>query len=341
MRNSLYIMRMLQSKEPATLHNIEILERQVNHVVRMVDDLMDVARLERGKVVLRQKVVDLNHVVASAVENCLQVARQRGHQVGMHFAPQALLAYADEVRIEQIVSNLVTNAAKFSRQPDEIRVETLAQDESAIIAVTDHGIGFDPSLAETLFDPFLQANPTLERSAGGLGLGLTIVRRLAELHGGSVSAKSAGPGKGSRFEVRLPLARAAQPQQREAYRPPTQAKRHRVVVVEDNPDIRETFRLLITMWGHEVFLAEDGPSGVDSVLRLKPDVALIDVGLPEMNGYEVARTIRRTIPARDLRLVAVTGYGQPSDREMAIEAGFDAHLLKPVAPEILEKMLAE
>lgn len=341
MRNSLYMMRMLKDKDPMALKNIEILERQVNHVVRMVDDLMDVARLERGKVVLQKKSVDLNQAVSAAVEGCLPAARERRHQITMHFASGALPAQADDVRIEQIVSNLVTNALKFSRPSDEIRVETLAEDDCAVIRVQDKGIGFEPGTAETLFDPFLQANPTIERSTGGLGLGLTIVRRLAELHGGSVRASSEGPGKGSCFEVRIPMAEPPPEQRLETSRPADQPKRRRVVVIEDNPDIRETFRMLMTMWGHEVFLAEDGPAGVDCVLRMKPDVAFVDVGLPQMNGYEVARALRKATPSGGPRLVAVTGYGQPSDRKMAFDAGFDAHLLKPVMPETLEKLLAE
>jgi signal transduction histidine kinase/CheY-like chemotaxis protein len=340
MRNSIYLMRATQ-QDPLALRNIDILDRQVKHVVRMVDDLMDVARLERGKVVLQRTPVDLNAIVAAVVESCMPMVQERGHRISLNLAPNSLLANADEVRIEQIITNLITNAVKFTRQPDEIRVETSALDGYATIRVTDRGIGFDPAAAESLFDPFLPAHPTLERTAGGLGLGLTIVKRLAELHGGSVHARSEGPGRGATFEFRMPLAPgAAATAPHKVSTPALPPHRQRVVVVEDNPDIRETFHMLLTMWGHEVFLAEDGPSGLDCVLRTKPDVALIDVGLPEMNGYDVARAIRREIPATKTRLVAVTGYGQSPDRELAFKAGFDMHLLKPVAPETLEALLA-
>jgi signal transduction histidine kinase len=340
MRNALYVMR-AQQDDPRSLRNIEILERQVLHLSRMVDDLMDVARLERGKVVLQKGPVDINGVVAAAVASAVPMAQGRGHGIAMQLSETPLVANADEVRIEQIVTNLLTNAVKFSSRPDRILVQTRAEEGFAVIGVEDRGIGFDPGAAESLFDPFLQANPTLERSTGGLGLGLTIVRRLAQLHGGLVRASSEGPGKGARFEVRIPLARTAAGTKAEpADAPVKRGQRQRVVVVEDNSDIRETFRMLLTMWGHEVFLAEDGPSGVDCVLRTRPDVALIDVGLPRMNGYDVARTLRKTMPGAGLRLVAVTGYGQPSDRELAFQAGFDQHLLKPVAPEALEALLS-
>jgi CheY-like chemotaxis protein len=221
-------------------------------------------------------------------------------------------------------------------------VETAVAEGFALVAVADKGIGFQPQAAEHLFDPFLQVNPTLERSAGGLGMGLTIVRRLTELHGGSVHAMSEGPGQGARFVVRLPLASGmAEPRSATAQPLVEALRRRRIVVVEDNPDIRETLQMLLDLWGHEVTMASDGRSGVDRVLQDRPDVALIDVGLPGMSGYEVARAIRKTIPDGGIRLIAVTGYGQPSDRELAMQAGFDTHLLKPISPTVLQRLLAE
>ena len=341
MRNALYIMRQQKIDNPVLVKSTDILERQVNNVVRIVDDLMDVARLERGKVALKKQRLDLNRVAGAAVESSLPAAQAKGHRVSLRFGADALPVDGDAVRLEQIICNLVNNAAKFSTHPDEIRVETAVDAGSAVVSVEDSGIGFDPAVQDHLFDPFTQVNPTLERSAGGLGIGLTIVRRLAELHGGSVSATSAGPGKGARFSVRLPLCAGAPEPRVEPPRRARPGRRCRVVVIEDNPDIRETLRTLVTMWGHEVAMAGDGRSGLELVLHDRPDVALIDVGLPAMSGYEVARTIRRTLPDGQMRLVAVTGYGQPSDRERALEAGFDAHLLKPIAPDILEGLLAE
>ena len=341
MSNALHILRMLKTADPTALKSIQVLERQVNHVARMVDDLMDVARLERGKVALKKARVDLNAVVSSGVESALHSAQQRGHHVSVRFGADALPVDGDAVRLEQIVCNLVNNAAKFTPAPGEIRVSTSIEGGFALLAVEDPGIGFQPGGAERLFDPFLQGNTTLARSGGGLGLGLTIVRRLAELHGGGVQAASEGPDRGSRFVVRIPLAQGGIETPEQTERPPAAARRRRVVVVEDNPDIRETLQMLLTLWGHEVAMASDGRSGVQRVLEDRPDVALIDVGLPGMNGYDVARAIRGSLGANGIRLIAVTGYGQPSDRELALQAGFDTHLLKPISPSVLERLLAE
>jgi CheY-like chemotaxis protein len=347
MRNALYLLRRARGDEALTQKSTAILERQISHVVRMVDDLMDVARLERGKVVLRRQRIDFNAVVRSAVESCLDAAREMSRRVRLDLAPGEIPVDADGVRLEQIVSNLVNNALKFSTGAEDVRVQSAMRGNQACIAVIDQGIGFAPEAGERLFDPFLQVNPTLERSAGGLGMGLTIVRRLTELHGGTVRASSAGQGQGARFEVCIPLAGAslASVDQRGMRGEASAAPRRRVVVIEDNPDIRETLRLMIVMWGHEVHLAKDGRTGVDLVLQDRPDVALIDVGLPGMSGYDVARAIRgnerRHLSGRPIRLIAVTGYGQPADRELAREAGFDHHLLKPIAPEYLERVLAE
>jgi len=341
MRNALYMMRMQDIQDPVVQKSTEILDRQVTHVVRMVDDLMDVARLERGKVVLKKNRTDLNRLVAAGVESCLPSVQSRGHRVSVSLGAAALPIEADTVRLEQIVCNLVNNAAKFSPNPSEIRVRTALDAGCAVVEVEDHGIGFEPGAAAQLFDPFVQVNPTLERTAGGLGIGLTIVKRLAELHGGAVRAASAGPGKGSVFSVRIPLATGSQAQDTVPAARGGPRRQRRVVVIEDNPDIRESLKMLIKVWGHQVAMAADGRSGVDLVLENRPDVALIDIGLPGMNGYDVARAIRKVIHNGQIRLIAVTGYGQPSDRELAEQAGFDAHLLKPVAPEALQKLLAE
>jgi CheY-like chemotaxis protein len=341
MRNALYLMRSMPPDDPEAVKTSEILERQVNHLVRIVEDLMDVARLERGKLSLRKERLDLNDVVAAAVETCLAAAQARGHRIIVQLSQDVVPIDADAVRIEQIVSNLVNNAIKFSPEPGEIRVETAAQDGFAMLAVEDGGVGFEPGVAATLFDPFLQVNPTLERSSGGLGVGLTIVRRLAEMHGGSAEAESGGVGRGARFVVRLPLAPADALAPPEGAAEQAPARPRRVVVVDDNPDIRESLRLLFTLWGHDVSLAPDGPSGLDLVLKERPDVALVDVGLPGMNGYDVARAVRRALPSIDIRLVALTGYGQPDDVDRALQAGFDTHLLKPIDPKVLARSLLE
>ena len=341
MRNALYIMRTRQLEDPVVLKSTEILERQVNHVARLVDDLMDVARLERGKVSLQKQRVDLNRVVAAAVDSCLQVAQDRGHHITVHFGAEVLPVDADSVRIEQIICNLVHNASKFTADPGRIRVETSVEGGMAVVAVEDQGIGFEPQTAEELFSPFLQANPTLERSPGGLGIGLTIVRRLVELHGGSVHAESPGPGKGSRFAIQIPRAAPIAAEDSRAEPAARRSQPRRVVVIDDSGDIRETLGMILAMWGHEVSMADDGMAGIACIRAQRPDVALIDIGLPGMNGYDVARTVRREMPEHRIRLVAITGYGQPADRALAMQAGFDAHLLKPIAPQLLQELLEQ
>lgn len=341
MRNALYLLKRNGNQDAYALKSTQILERQLNHVARLVDDLMDVARLERGKITLKTHPVDLNRVVAAAVEVLQQAAQEKGHRLLAELSGEALMIDADEVRVTQIVSNLIGNAIKFSISPCTIRVATRMERNCAVLGVEDEGIGFDPAVVDQLFDPFIQVNSTLERSTGGLGMGLTIVKRLVELHRGSVSARSEGIGKGSRFVVRIPLSTTAAPRSDEALPLPTAFHRRRVVVVEDNSDIRETLSMLLTSWGHEVLMAEDGPSGIDCVLQERPDVALVDIGLPLMNGYEVARSIRKRMPSANIRLVAVSGYGQPEDKDLAVQAGFDVHLLKPLDPEILERLLSD
>jgi signal transduction histidine kinase/ActR/RegA family two-component response regulator len=340
MRNALYLLRAQGAQDEMLRQSAAVLERQVDHIVRIVDDLMDVARLERGKIRLQKRTLDLNRVVAAAVESCLPTAQGRGHTISLKPGAAALPVEADAVRIEQIVCNLVQNAIKFTRQPGEITVETGASGDEAVVSVQDPGIGFEPEAAEKLFAPFLQVNPTLERTAGGLGIGLTIVRRLVELHGGSVVGSSPGAAKGARFEVRLPLAEGVAEREPEPEPRAVRAgKRRRVVVIEDNDDIRATLTAILRGWGHEVAAEADGRAGLARVLDTRPDVALVDLGLPSLNGYDVARSIRAGTPGGSVRLIAITGYGQPADRERALEAGFDAHLLKPVTPELLAREL--
>lgn len=341
MRNALYLLKRNGSQDAYAMKSTEILERQVNHVARLVDDLMDVARLERGKITLKTHPIDLNSVVAATAEALQQAAQEKGHRLLAQLSDDALMIDADEVRVTQIVSNLIGNAIKFTLSPGTIRVATFPESDCAVLCVEDEGVGFDPGVVDQLFNPFIQVGSTLERSAGGLGMGLTIVKRLVELHRGSVSAVSEGPGKGARFDVRIPLAPAMAPRLAQGQPLPPRFHRRRVVVVEDNSDIRETLSILLTSWGHEVLMAADGPSGIDCVLQERPDVALVDIGLPLMNGYEVARSIRRRMPSANIRLVAVSGYGQPEDKDLAVQAGFDVHLLKPLDPEILERLLSE
>jgi signal transduction histidine kinase len=341
MRNAIYLQQTLQTSNVLITKTRDILERQVSHMTRMVDDLIDVARLERGKIVLQRERLDLNGLVSAAVDASLPSAA-RAHHVKIRLAPEPLYAEADPVRLEQLLSNLLVNAAKFTPKGGEIELGTRRDGEMAVVTVRDNGIGIRPEMLEAVFAPFTQDDSTLDRKAGGLGIGLSIARAIARLHGGSLQARSDGLNKGAAFETRIPLARA--PAAAAPARPaaPDAAPRRRILVVEDNPDIRESLRMVLDSWGHEVVLAATGSEGVTLAEQARPDVALIDIGLPGMSGYEVAVRIRERAPAGQpkLRMIAITGYGQPSDRARALDAGFDAHLLKPVDPDVLQGLLA-
>jgi CheY-like chemotaxis protein/nitrogen-specific signal transduction histidine kinase len=342
LRNSVYIMHRLQLDDPVLTKVRDLIDRQTGNLKRLVDDLLEVSRLELGKVNLQKKVVDLNTAITSAAEACLPIITARGHSVEVRLARESLTVFADPVRIEQIIGNLLTNAAKFTPEGGNIFVEARADEDTAAIVVRDSGIGLRSDMLATVFDLFTQDNQTLERAGGGLGIGLTIVKRLVELHGGTVSAASEGPGTGAVFTVRFPRTEDAAKPHASASESHRSGSPKRVLVVEDNADIRESLGLILGMWGHRVEFAFTGREGLNRARDYKPDVALIDIGLPELNGYDVARGIRseNTVWAKSVTLVAVTGYGRDSDRERALAAGFDAHLVKPIDPDVLAHTMA-
>jgi CheY-like chemotaxis protein/anti-sigma regulatory factor (Ser/Thr protein kinase) len=243
----------------------------------------------------------------------------------------------DATRLEQVVTNLVSNALKFTPAGGTIRVWVGVEGDAAVLRVSDSGVGMDPALLPRIFDLFVQGDQPPERASGGLGIGLTLVRQLVELHGGHVEATSPGPGQGSVFTLRLPRSSGA-PLER-ADGAGTGPPPRRILLVEDNDDAREMLTALLTLERHDVITASDGPGGVDAALRLRPDVALVDIGLPGLNGYEVARRIRATAPGKAIKLIALTGYGQSDDMRRAHEAGFDLHLVKPVEPRRLDEAL--
>lgn len=341
MRNAVWLQKSLSMDDPMAEKTREILDRQVSHLARMVDDLMDIARLERGKVEIRCERQDLNRAVLAALETSQSVARERSHEVVTELADEPLHVDADPVRLEQLLFNLILNACKFTAPGGKIVLRTRSSDGAALVAVQDNGIGMQPEEVEGLFEPFAQGDYSLARSAGGLGIGLSIARSIAELHGGSLRAHSSGLGTGATFELRLPVAGA----------PPEPAPRNgttrvagdsrRILIVEDNADIRESLRLVLVRWGHEVLLAATGDEGLATALELKPDVALVDIGLPGISGYDVARELRARAGGapHGMRLIAMTGYGQASDRQRSVAAGFDGHLVKPVDPQVLRPLL--
>jgi signal transduction histidine kinase/CheY-like chemotaxis protein len=350
MRYAISLLKTLQTDEPLVAKTRDMLERQVSHMTRIVDDLLDVARLERGKVTLRRERFDLNGAVSAALEACLPAVRARSHEASLRLAEAPLFVNADPVRVDQLLTNLIVNASKFTPHGGRIELGTRREGDAALVSVRDNGIGIRPEMLEAVFTPFTQDGQTLARSAGGLGIGLSIARAIAQLHGGSLRARSDGPDRGAVFEASFPLSSEAPvpdarpqpvPDARRQALCEQALRRRRVLVVEDNADIRESLRLLLGLWGHEVLLAETGGEGLELALQKKPDIALIDIGLPGLDGYEVARRIREQAAGRPagMRLVAMTGYGQPADRARTAQAGFDEHLLKPVDADTLRRLL--
>lgn len=318
----------------------EVLRRQLEQLGRVVDDLLDVSRIRRGKILLRREPLDLAEVIrraAAAVEPALH-ARQHALELRLPSGP--LGVQGDPVRLEQVLANLLGNAVKYTEPGGhlEIRAEVRAGEIS--VAVRDDGIGLEPQMLPRLFEPFSQSDQSLDRSEGGLGLGLALSRGLAELHGGTLEARSEGRGKGSEFVLRLPLAELPPPAQGQASRPPAGTSR-RVLLVEDNEDAAWALSELLAGWGHDVDVAENGPEGLRVALERKPEIVLLDLGLPGMDGFEVARELRRSEAGRGMCLVALSGYGQPQDQERSREAGFDRHLVKPVTVERLQEVLRE
>src|SRR5881628_2091247 len=323
-----------ESRGADTTRARDIIGRQVQHLARLVDDLLDVSRVVAGKVVLRLQALELAET-AHRVAALYGGPRGGRHAIRVEATP--VWVSADPTRLEQVLTNLLANAVKYTPAGGEIVLSVQPEGQRAVLRVRDSGAGIRPELLPRVFDLFVQGDRSLERTGGGLGIGLTLVRHLIELHGGTVEAASAGLGRGSTFTVRLP-ALAAVPAPSEAARPASAGPAQRILIIEDNDDARETLRNLLHLLGHEVHEACDGDSGVDEARRLRPDVALIDIGLPGIDGYEVARRVRADVPRA--RLVAVTGYGQPDDLQRAWAAGFDVHLVKPVDPQQLQRVLA-
>jgi len=313
----------------------EIVARQVRHLVRLVDDLLDVTRLTTGKITLGLRPVDLAAVARRVVSALAATTPTLGVRSD---ARAAVWIEADETRIEQILNNLLGNAVKFTPAGGRVTVAVEARDGLAVLRVEDTGAGVSAELLPRIFDLFVQGQTALHRPAPGLGIGLTLVKRLVDLHGGRIEAASEGPGRGSVFTVRFPLRQAPRAEGAAAAAPGGGRVRRRVLIVEDHDDARDMLRHLLEQIGHEVHEAADGLSGLERAFALKPDAAVIDIGLPELDGYEVARRLRAAGRA-DLLLVAVTGYGQSGDRQRSAEAGFDAHLTKPVDPVALEALL--
>ncbi|HTI38461.1 MAG TPA: ATP-binding protein [Vicinamibacterales bacterium] len=313
--------------------------RQVRHLARIVDDLLEVSRLTRGQLQLHPNAIDLRSVVEQAAQVSARLADAPEGRIRLVMPGEPLLVHADAVRLEQALVNVLDNAAKYSA-PDS-RIEVLVERASpttVTVRIVDYGIGIAPDQLDAIFDLFVQLDRSLARSQGGLGIGLSIARSVIELHGGTISAESAGTGLGTRILIMLPLSiDAVTPADRPGSDQPAPAAVHlNVLIVEDNPDAAELLRTLLESWGHSVRVAHDGIAGVRAASLDAPQVAIVDIGLPGLNGYEVAQHLRATPDTRETYLVAITGYGRPEDRARAREAGFDDFIVKPLDFEALE-----
>ena len=324
------------SNEVAAERARTIIARQTRNLSRLVDDLLEVARVITGKVALAVAALELSDTVHRCVAQIASRAEARRIEVAVEGGPHWI--HGDPVRIEQIVANVLSNAIKYTGDGGVIRVTLDSKDGDTVLAVTDNGLGIAPDLLPQIFEPFVQGERTLDRSQGGLGVGLTLVRRLVELHSGSVQAFSAGPGCGSTFTIRLP---AVAPPSLLPASSGAQLKTvpRRVLVIEDNRDARETFRMMLELAGHEVLEADEGRKGLELLKTELPDIAVIDVGLPGMDGYQIASTFRKEPMGKQVMLVALTGYGTPEARERSRAAGFDHHLIKPIDPEVLRDLM--
>jgi signal transduction histidine kinase/DNA-binding response OmpR family regulator len=325
------------------------MERQVRHLIRLVDDLLDVSRITQGKIELRREQTQLQAVIEHALQIARPLLKEREHTLVVDVPDAPLPVWIDVTRMTQVVANLVNNAAKYTNPRGTITITVERNDEEAVVRIKDSGIGIRPEMLPRVFELFVQADHANDRAAGGLGIGLTLVKRLVQMHGGEVIAQSEGVGKGSEFIVTVPIAigdeagAPAETVEAPIPLPVTVARSLRILVVEDNADIRETLKELLELEGHEVTAVVDGNAAVEEAGNgHEHDVALVDIGLPGLDGYGVARKLRdlQKIQGYPRRLIAMTGYGQAEDRRRALEAGFDAHLVKPVDPELLTRLLA-
>jgi signal transduction histidine kinase len=315
----------------------EMIERQVRHLTRLVDDLLDVSRITRGKIELRKEPVELAGAVHRVVEATRPIVEKQALRLDIALPAEPVCVLADPVRLEQILANLVNNAAKYTDPGGHIWLTAEVKGGEVSVSVRDTGIGMPPEILPRVFELFTQADTALDRSRGGLGIGLTLVSSLVRMHGGRVEARSAGPGRGSEFIVRLPVLRAPFPEAQPAAEPgPPPSVSRKLLVVDDNVDAAQSLAMLLTLEGHQVEVAHDGPAALAAAESFKPDVVLLDIGLPGMSGLEVGQRLREQRGRDGLLLIAMTGFGQEDDRRRSLEAGFDCHLVKPVnTPDLL------
>jgi PAS domain S-box-containing protein len=342
LRTALEIMK-LSGDDPKSFETVrELMERQLSQMVRLIDELMDVSRISRNKIQLRLNRVDLAEVIESSIETSRPLIDASGHELTVTLPPQPIHLHADFTRLAQVFSNLLNNASKYTEHGGKISVCAQRQGSDAVVSVRDNGVGIPAHQLSRIFEMFSQVDQSLARSQGGLGIGLTLVRRLTELHGGGVEAHSAGPGTGSEFIVRLPIALST-PDRVEPGAPvhveSGEFRTYRTLIVDDNRDAVTTLAMMLKSMGHQIRVAHDGLESLEVAEAFQPQVVLMDIGLPKLNGYGVARRMRERPWGREAVLIATTGWGQDEDHRRSQEAGFDHHMVKPIEPAALEKLL--
>jgi PAS domain S-box-containing protein len=343
-RNALAIMAASELAPARLSWAREVIERQTSHLTHLVDDLLDVSRITRGKLRLRSAPLDLNTAIQRAIESSRPLIDERRHRLHVKLSEKPVMVNGDMTRLIQVMLNLINNAAKYTPEGGDIWVELEAPDGEAVMRVRDNGSGIAPGMTESIFDLFAQGERTIDRSEGGLGIGLTLARRIVQLHGGSIKVDSAGPGTGAQFTVMLPRLDLDSSEARPVVTEANllgDAGRCYVLVVDDNVDAASSMAMLLRMHGQEVDVEERGGPALERVAARAPDVILLDIGLPDMSGYDVAREVRLRPNGDRIRIFALTGYGQEEDRRRSLEAGFDGHLVKPVAPADLISLVAD
>jgi PAS domain S-box-containing protein len=342
-RNGIQILRLARGNPDAMNHALEMMERQLRHMVRLIDDLLDLSRISRGKIALQKAQVELADIVRQAVETSRPLIAQSGHRLTIGLPAESVFVEADTTRLAQAFANLLNNAAKYTETGGCIALTVERQDREAVVRVKDSGVGIPPLMLSRVFDIFTQVDRSLEKSQGGLGIGLSLVKRLVEMHGGTVEAHSEGVGQGSEFIIRLPIFRSSTPESRvpgHAEGTSGAPARHRVLIADDNADAAASLSMLIEMMGHEVRTARDGLEAVEAAAAFRPELILLDIGMPRLNGYDACRRIRAESWGRDIVIAALTGWGQDEDKRQSRAAGFTRHLVKPVDPAVLEPLLA-
>ncbi|HET9212235.1 MAG TPA: ATP-binding protein [Thermoanaerobaculia bacterium] len=342
-----YALRLLDEKpldDPNRWYIRRIVDRQMRRLARLIDDLLDVSRIRTGKVELRKSRIDLGAVIGHAVEVARPLAEDRGHGLDVSLFPEPVWLEADPVRLEQVFTNLLSNAVKFTEDGGRIWLAAERQGQEVVVRVRDTGVGIPPDLLPRVFDLFTQGDRSIDRARDGLGIGLTLSRRLVEMHGGTIEARSEGVGRGSEFVVRLPAFLHHGPPDEEtlpARAAEATSRPLRVLVVDDSEDTTELLGTLLEMAGHSIQVAHTGPSALEAAAAFRPDAIILDIGLPGLDGYQVAQRLRGDPALKSVTLIAATGYGQEEDLRRSREVGFDQHLVKPIDPGELQRLLAE